>query len=379
MDFSFSQEQRLLRSSLQACLRQHADFASHQRAVQAGNAWRPELWQALADQLGVLGLGLRDDSEPLADNAQNTMIVMEELGRALAIEPYLDVAIVAGYLLGQWRSAAAPALRDALCAGRAMPILAWSEAGSHNDFRQQALPAQWRDGQWILSGQKTVVMSAPLASHFIVSARTTGRAGEERGLSLFVVPAGTPGLSIDPYPTIDERCAADLLFAQVQLPDSARLGEQDQALALLEAARCHGIAALSAEAVGVMEALLQQTRDYCQQRRQFSQPLSRFQVLQHRMVDMYLQLEMSRAASYRATLSLSADVLERERSAAAAKVTVARACRFIGQNAVQLHGGMGMSDDMPVSHYFKRATAIERELGSADEQLLRYQQLAVSA
>ena len=159
MDFSFSQEQRLLRSSLQACLRQHADFASHQRAVQAGSAWRPELWQALADQLGVLGLGLRDDSEPLADNAQNAMIVMEELGRALAIEPYLDVAIVAGYLLGQWRSAAAPTLRDALCAGRAMPILAWSEAGSRNDFRLFPAVGATMDGKSDKSGSRLGVGS----------------------------------------------------------------------------------------------------------------------------------------------------------------------------------------------------------------------------
>ena len=379
MDFSFSEEQRLLRSSLSAFLRHNADFVSRQDAVQRNSGWRPEVWQALAGQLGVLGLGLRQDADQLEESALNTMVVMEELGRELAIEPYLDVAIVAGYLLGQWRSDEAEPLQDALCNGQALPVLAWSEADSRSDFRRQSLQAQWVDGQWYLSGRKAVVMSAPLASHFIVSARTSGNAGDAHGLTLFVLEAGAPGLSMESYPTIDGRCAADLSFSQVRVSDSVRLGEQDQALALLEAARCHGIAALSAEAVGVMEALLQQTLDYCQQRRQFAQPLSRFQVLQHRMVDMYLQLEMSRAASYRATLSLQADVVERERAAAAAKVTVARACRFVGQNAVQLHGGMGMSDDVPVSHYFKRATAIEREFGSADDHLMRYQQLAASA
>jgi alkylation response protein AidB-like acyl-CoA dehydrogenase len=225
---------------------------------------------------------------------------------------------------------------------------------------------------WRLEGSKAVVMAAPWADRLIVAARTAGVPGDGPGLSLFIVDPAAAGVTLHSYPTIDGRRAADIDLVGVRAPAEALIGPEGGALPLLEAMRDRAIAAQAAEAAGLLGKLLDDTVDYTKQRSQFGQPLASFQVLQHRMVDMYMQVEMVRSAAILATLKLDGDPVERAKAASAAKVTLANACRFVGQNAVQLHGGMGMTDELAIGHYFKRATLLESEHGSADWHLARH-------
>jgi len=256
-----------------------------------------------------------------------------------------------------------------IVAGRAIVALAAAEAES-GDRWQDAASTAHRDGSdWVLDGAKIMAVGAPIATHLLVTARTAG------GVSLFCVDAGTSGIELHGYRTVDDRRAADLVLTGLRLPADALLGEEGQAWPSLEQARDEGAAAVCAEAVGGMRKVLADTVEYCKQRQQFGQPIGSFQVLQHRMVDMHMELEQSVAAVYLAVLNLEAEPATRARAVSAAKATIGRAARFIGQNAVQLHGGMGMTEELAIGHYFKRLTAVQYEFGSTDHHVARYAEL----
>ncbi len=244
------------------------------------------------------------------------------------------------------------------------------ESGDH--WQTVATTAE-RDGDsWILNGRKTVAMSAPLATHLVITANTP------EGLSLFVVDLDSvgSGLSLTGYRTIDDRRAADLVIDALRIPADALLGETGQAWPSLEQARDEGAAAICSEAVGCMRKVLTDTVEYCKQRQQFGVPIGSFQVLQHRMVDMHIELEQAVAAVLLAVLHLEDEPAVRARSVSAAKATVGRAARFIGQQAVQLHGGMGMTEELAIGHYFKRLTAMQYEFGTTDHHIGRYAELS---
>lgn len=373
MDFSFTDEQRQLRDSVRAFLAQRYPFEARRAASRSEAGWRPEIWQALADELGVLALPLPTDDGGLDGDPVATMILMEEFGESLLIEPFLETVVVGGGLLRAAGGEVAEAELREIAAGRSRIALAWAEPTSRFRFDDVATSAV-RDGNgWRLDGAKAVVTAAPWATRLLVTART----GE--GLSLFLVDPDTQGVILSPYPTIDGRRAADIRFEGAALPATALVGPEGGALPLIEAAGDAVIAAIGAEAVGVMRRLLADTIAYTRQRRQFGQAIADFQVLQHRMVDMFMQIEMATSAVYLATLKLGAEPAERARAASAAKVTIGRASRFVGQNAVQLHGGMGMTDELAIGHYFKRATVIETEFGSADYHLDRFAKLSRAA
>ena len=215
-------------------------------------------------------------------------------------------------------------------------------------------------------------MAAPWASQLLVTARTGGSVGERSGVSLFLFDRATRGVTLADYPTIDGRRASDLTFDGLHLPADALIGEEGRAMDFLDEAGDQAIAAICAEALGVLGVLQHDTVEYTKQRRQFGQAIANFQVLQHRLVDMYMEAQMAQSATYLVTFKLAGTALERALAASAAKVTVNKACRFVGQNAIQLHGGMGMTDETAVSHYFKRATMIEAEFGSVDFHLTRH-------
>jgi alkylation response protein AidB-like acyl-CoA dehydrogenase len=255
---------------------------------------------------------------------------------------------------------------------------AWAEPLSRYNFASVRTQAVRQGDGWLLSGAKAVAMGAPWASHLLVTARTSGTGAEREGVSLFLVDRHRRGVTVSAYPTVDGRRAGDVTFDAVELSADALIGVEGRALDLLDQVGDEAIAALCAEALGVMARLLEDTVAYTRQRRQFGQPIAGFQVLQHRMVDMYMQVEMARSATYLATMKLGAPAVERALAASTAKVTVANACRFVGQNAVQLHGGMGMTDELAVSHYFKRATMIESEFGTVDFHLARHATLSRS-
>ena len=306
------------------------------------------------------------------------MFLMEEAGRALLLEPVCETVFQAGWLLEQSGGALAGELLGQIAGGALKLAVALVEPAMRYDLADIATSAVRTDAVWRIDGVKAVVMAAPWADRLIVAARTAGQAGDVDGLSLFVVDPAAAGVTLHAYPTIDGRRAADIEFAGVTVPADALLGSVGGALPLLEAMRDRAIAAQVAEAAGLLDQLVADTVAYTKQRSQFGQPISSFRALQHRMVDMYMQVEMVRSAAVLATLRLDGDPVERAKAASAAKVTVANACRFVGQNAVQLHGGMGMTDELAIGHYFKRATLLESEHGSADWHLARHAALTAA-
>ena len=378
MDFELTQHQILLDDSLRRFLRARYSIEERRRILASADGWSPTQWRGFADELGLLGLALPERSGGMAAGAVETMIVMDALGEALVIEPYLETMVIGVGFLKRSPGPAAHALLSDIAAGRARLAFACGEPRSRYALQHVSTTAH-RDGNcWRINGIKNVVSAAPFATHLIVSARTLGEPRDCEGITLFVVDVNAAGLSMYSYRTIDDRRAADVIFDLVCLPDGALLGEAGTALPVIEQVMDEAIAALCAEAVGVMRRLLTYTIDYTQQRRQFGQPIAQFQALQHRIADMYMALEQARSATYLATLKLDRSPTERALAVSAAKATIGKSGRFIGQNAVQLHGGIGMTQELLVGNYFRRLTVIENQFGTADHHLARYAALSRS-
>ena len=371
MDFNLSNEQELLRDGLAKFLSTRYDLEKSRAAAKTGAGWQPDIWAGFANELGILGAALPEEFGGIGGGPVEVMVIAEALGYALAIEPYVDTVVVAGGLLHRAGGEQATALLERIVEGTAVVALAAAEAASGDNWAEVSTTAE-RDGdQWVLRGEKIVVAAAPLATHLLVTARTAN------GLSLFVVEtsSATPGLITRHYRTVDDRRASDLVFDGLRLPAGALLGEEGAAWPSLARARDEGAAAVCAEAVGCMRKVLADTVDYARQRHQFGQPIGSFQALQHRMVDMYMEVEQSVAATYLAVLNLEAEPDVRARAVSAAKATIGRAARVVGQEAVQLHGGMGMTEELAIGHYFKRLTALQYEFGTTDHHVARYAEL----
>lgn len=372
MHFSLNNEQTLLRNSLRAFLRDRYPFPSRKDASQSDKGWRPDIWRALGKELGILGAALPEDVGGSGGGPVENMIVMEELGRALALEPFAESVVMAGGLLRRAGGQRARDLLAAVLSGDDTVAVGWNEPGARFGLATFGTQARKQGDGWCLDGHKVAVIGAQWGSSLIVTARSGGAASDRYGISLFLVERERPGVTLREYHTIDGRRAADVVLDGVMLPADALLGAEGQAFDLIERIADEAVAAQCAEAVGLMERMLEDTIAYTRQREQFGQPISSFQVLQHRMADMMIQVELARSSVYGATLKLDAEPAERARAASAAKVTTDQACRFVGQNAIQLHGGMGMSDELPVTHYFKRATVLGNTLGSADFHVRRF-------
>lgn len=370
MDFNLSNEQELLRDGLTKFLSSRYDLTKSRSAAKTGPGWQPDIWRSFADELGILGALFGEDVGGIGGGAVEMMIITEALGHALVIEPYVGTVVVSGGVLQRTDTPAARSLLERIAAGTAVVTLAATEADCGDRFEELSTTAEPVDGGWVLNGSKIVVLDAPLATHLLVAARTA------EGLSLFVTEfdAGTPpaGAEVHGYRTIDDRRAADITFDNVRLPADALLGPDGAAGPMLARAFDEGAAAVCSEVVGAMRKVLADTVEYSKQRQQFDQPIGSFQALQHRMVDMYMEVEQAVAAVYLAILNLDAEPETRARAVSAAKVTVGRAARFVGQNAVQLHGAMGMTEELAIGHYFKRLTAVQYEFGSTDFHLDRY-------
>jgi alkylation response protein AidB-like acyl-CoA dehydrogenase len=372
MDFNLSKEQELLRDGLAKFLSTRYDLEKSRAAAKTGLGWQPEIWRSFADELGILGATFGEDVGGIDGGPVELMVISEELGRALVVEPYVDTVVVCGGLLQRAGGARARTLLEQVVAGEAIVALAAGEADLGDHWATAATTAE-RDGEeWVLNGAKTMAMTAPLATHLLVTATTAA------GLSLFLVDM-TPargGLTMTGYRTVDDRRAADLVFDDLRLPADALVGEDGQAWPSLTQARDEGAAAVCSEAVGCMRKVLADTVEYCKQRQQFGVPIGSFQVLQHRMVDMHIEVEQASAAVLLAVVHLSDEAALRARAVSAAKATVGRAARFVGQQSVQLHGGMGMTEELAIGHYFKRLTAVQYEFGSTDHHIGRYAELA---
>ncbi|VEG53133.1 acyl-CoA dehydrogenase domain-containing protein [Mycolicibacterium aurum] len=377
MDFTLNDEQDLLRGGLTRFLATRYDLEKSRAAAKTGSGWQPDIWRAFADELGILGAALPEEHGGIGGGPVEMMLIAEALGHALVVEPYVDTAVVAAGVLLRAGGDAATALLDTITSGSAVVALAATEPTSGQHWQNVTTTAH-RDGDgWVLTGSKIVVSSAPLAGHVLVTARTSGAPDDADGISLFLVDmASAPtGLTMHAYRTIDDRRAADITLEGVRLPAEALLGDEGGAWPSIARARDEGAAAVSAEAVGCMRKVLADTVDYCKQRQQFGQPIGSFQVLQHRMVDMYMEVEQAAAAALLAILKLDTDEATRAQAVSAAKATVGRAAQFVGQQAVQLHGGMGMTEELAIGHYFKRLTALQFEFGSTDHHITRYGRL----
>ncbi|WP_378734584.1 acyl-CoA dehydrogenase family protein [Nocardia brasiliensis] len=376
MDFTLTDEQELLRTAIAGFLGARYELEKSRTAAKLGGGWQPAVWRGFADELGILGATLPERVDGMGGGPVEMMVIAEELGRALVVEPFVDTVVVGAGLLNRSGGEQADTILRQIVTGDARTAFAALEPTSGQTMHDVSTTARREDDSWVLDGAKTVVTSAPLATHLLITARTAGNRRDQRGISLFhtAFDAHNPpaGVEVHPYRTIDDRVAADLVFTGFRLPADALLGVEGTAWVAIEPTVDDAIAAIAAEAVGCMRKVLADTLDYAKQRQQFGQPIGSFQVLQHRMVDMYMELEQAIAAVYLAIYSLAADAPTRARAVSAAKVTIARAARFIGQNAVQLHGAMGMTEELAIGHYFKRLTAIEHEFGSSDQHLARY-------
>ncbi|MDX9996440.1 MAG: acyl-CoA dehydrogenase family protein [Phenylobacterium sp.] len=378
MDFNFTDEQTMLRDTVASYLADNYDFEKRRGVVTAEPGWRPQVWKAFADELGILGAAFSEELGGLGGGYVENMIVMEEFGKKLVVEPYLGTVVIGGGFLKHGKPAGAAELIGRIIAGEAVFAFAYAEPQGRYALADLKTTAKKDGAGWTLNGHKAVVVGAPWATHLIVTARTGGAQREAQGVSVFIVPKDAKGVTTRDYPTVDGQRASEVYFENVSLPAEALVGPEGQALPLVERVVDEAITASCAEACGVLAKLHEGTLEYTKQRKQFGVPISTFQVLQHRMVDMFINVEQSISMTYMATIKVASDdAVERGKAASAAKVQIGKACRFVGQNAIQLHGGMGMTDEMAIGHYFKRATMIESAFGNTDHHLARYEALAL--
>lgn len=369
MDFELSDEQQQFAHALRKWVERAYTFEHRQKVAQGDAGTDTADWAALAD-LGIVALAVPQDRGGLGGTGVDLMVAMQEMGRALLVEPLFATLLGCAFLrLGDGHAD----LLERVAAGHGRLACALGEGPSRHDLRHVACRAQPCDGGWRLDGRKAVVLHGAEADTLIVSARTAGLPRDEQGISLFVVPATTPGLARRSYRTFDGQRAAQVELDGVVVPAQALLGEAGQGWQLLDAACDAGIALLCAEAVGVLEVLGEDTLQHLRTRQQFGVAIGKFQALQHRMAEIFIHLEQARSMAILAAVSCDADdASQRRRCVSAAKIRVGEALRFVGQQAVQLHGGLGVSDEMRVAHLFKRATAIDLCLGDADHHLERF-------
>ena len=368
MDFTFTEDQVQLRDAVRGYLHRKNDFSARTACARGERGWNESLWRGLAEDLGILAVMVPERAGGVGGGPVELMVVMEELGANLLLEPYLETAVVGAAALDA--AGGRDADLAAIARGDMRLAYAWAEADARFDPLPRATVARRTESGWQLDGQKAVVAAAPFATHLLVTALADGEP------ALFLVEAGAPGIALEPVPMIDGRHAADMRLSATTVPQAACLLRGAEPLE-----RLYDLAAamIGAEAIGVMRCMIDDTIAYTQERSQFGQRISSFQVLQHRMVDMYMRFELATSAVYRAVLSLDGAPADRARAVSAMKVTVADACRFVGQQAIQLHGGMGMTDEVAVTHYFRRATVIESEFGSADYHRRRFARLSRAA
>ena len=358
MDFNFTDDQEMLRDTVRKWVEKDYDFERRRATVKAGGFSR-ESWKGLAD-LGLTGLAVPEAQGGMGFGPVDAMVVMEELGRGLVLEPFAAVSLVAAHLLDAGRSPSAALWLEGIAQGKELVVLAQEERHSRYRLAHVETRAEHKGGNWQLNGTKTVVPAGGHAGAFIVSARTGGNVDDPAGVALFVVSRGEPGVEVKPYPTQDGATAAELVLKDAS---GIELLPAGQASPALERAVDIGIAALCAEAVGAMDRLAALTVEYMNARKQFGVPIATFQALRHRMADVKMQLELARSMSYFATLKLGEPANARRRALSQAKVQLGQSMRFVGQQCVQLHGGIGVTDEYAGSHYFKRLTVIEMTFG----------------
>jgi alkylation response protein AidB-like acyl-CoA dehydrogenase len=375
MNFDYNEEQQLLADSVRRFLAKDYGFEARRKIVASKEGWSPAVWATLTE-MGLTGLPFSPDYGGFGGGAVDLMGVMEAAGDALLVEPYLaTVGLGAQFVARAGSDAQKKAILPAVVEGKLKMAFAHTEKGARYNLAKVEAKAKKAGGGWELTGEKCVVLGAPAADKFVVSAQT------EKGLSLFLVDSSSKGLNVKAYLTLDEQRAGDM---KLSATPGELLGAEGGALRVIEEVMDFATALICAEAVGAMKFACDTTLEYLKTRKQFGVPIGTFQALQHRMVDMYVSYEQAKSMACLAASKTDSPVdggkdrtsaVDRARSISAAKIKIADACRHISQEAIQLHGGMGMTEEMKVSHTFRRLTMIAQQFGDADHHLARFASL----
>jgi pimeloyl-CoA dehydrogenase small subunit len=372
MDFDLSEEQRLLKDSVDGLLADSYDFDQRKKYAKEKGGWSKTVWNKLAEQ-GLLGLPFSEEDGGFGAGAVETALVMESLGKALVLEPYLATVVLGGGFLRHGGSAEQKAAHiPSIIDGSKTLAFAQLEKNSRYDLGDVTTTAKKKGAGWVIDGEKFVVLHGETADTLIVSARTKGGQRDRNGIGVFLVPANAKGVTVKGYPTQDGMRAADIRFEGVEVGADAAIGDPENGLPLIERVVDEARIAMCAEAVGAMDESLKSTVEYLKTRKQFGVAIGQFQTLQHRAADMFVALEQARSMSIFATMASDfEDAKERSKAVAAAKVQIGKSLKFVGQQAIQLHGGVGMTMELKIGHYFKRLTMIESTFGDTDYHLRR--------
>ena len=375
MNFELSEEQKMIQQSVERFVQENYDLTNRVKISSEDPGYSKEYWGSMAD-LGWLGLAFDEEDGGFGGNQIDTLVLMEQFGKGLVLEPFLANIVLGGGII---KRAASPAIKESiipsLIEGKLQITLAYAEEQSRFDIEDVATAAREEDGGFIINGKKSMVLNAESADKIIVVTRTSGSQVDENGISLFIVDASSEGVEKQNFPTVDGLRASEITFEDVKVSSEALVGEKDKGFKILQAVVNDAILALSAEAVGAMEVLYKDTVEYTQQREQFDHALSDFQVLQHRMVDMFMEYEQCKSLLFRATLETVEDPDLAQRTVHALKHLIGKSGIFVGESAVQLHGGMGVTEELRIGHFFKRLLVIDSQFGNADFHLDKFTNL----
>ena len=375
MDFTFNEEQTLIQDQVDQFIQKEYDWETRQSLSNSELGFGDNNWKKFAE-LGWLGISTSEDSGGFGGSAIESMLIMEAFGKGLVVEPFLETIIMSSGLIDEHGSdQQKSSILEPAIAGELHLALAYAEPQSRFNLSDVVTEAKIDGDNYILNGYKSVVMNGPSADKIIVSARTSGSQLEEAGITLFIVDANSEGLNKTNYKTVDGRRASDLTIENVSVTKDDIIGHVDKGFGLLDSSIDRAILAISAEAVGAMEVLYKTTVEYTKTREQFGTSIGKFQVLQHRMVDMFMEYEQCKSLLYMATMKHEEGSSDAKKAISGLKYQVGKAGRFIGQQAVQLHGGMGVTDELNVGHYFKRLTTVGTIFGNTDFHLKRYTSL----
>ena len=375
MNFELSEEQKMIQQSVERFVQENYDLSNRIKISSEDPGFSKEYWSSMAE-LGWLGLAFSEEDGGFGGNQIDTLVLMEQFGKGLVLEPFLANVVLGG---GSIKRGASEEIKDSiipsLIDGSLQITLAYAEEQSRFDIEDVATAAREENGGFIINGKKSMVLNAESADKIVVVARTSGSQVDEEGISLFVVDADAEGIEKENFPTVDGLRASEIIFKDVKVESTSLIGEKDKGFSILQAVVNDAILALAAEAVGAMEVLYKDTVEYTQQREQFDHPLSDFQVLQHRMVDMFMEYEQCKSLLFRATMETVQDPSLSQRTVHALKHLIGKSGIFVGESAVQLHGGMGVTEELRIGHFFKRLLVIDSQFGNADFHLDKFTSL----
>ena len=372
MHFELTEEQTLLENMVTAFVRDDYNWETREKIVKTEEGWRPENWSKFAE-LGLLSVPFSEDHGGLGGTAVDSMVVMEQFGKGLVVEPFMPSILLSGNLISKLANESqATQIIPKIIDGESRYVFAYAEPQSRFDLSDVKTSATKDGDEYTLNGFKSVVFGASMATHIIIAARTSGEQRSEDGITLFVADIKSNGITLQTYPTIDEYRASEVVIENLKISSDMILGEVDKAYEVVEEVIDLATIAACSEAVGVLQVLKDSTIDYCKQRKQFGQPISKNQAIQHKLVDMMIEYEQAKSILYAAVTADLSNADERKKAVSGAKARIGQSIKFVGESAIQLHGGMGMVDEYMISHYFKRATMLGVLFGNVDFHMKRF-------